>query len=162
MLSKLMIALSIMVGAQAMDSTVSGTYQNIEVKRQLVDKGLLEFRFSSATYFSDSSDMSKKCDVLTIYLSRFNENKWENPTLRYFNYSQFKYVDDVAVRSNINGIDDKTYKSVMLDGGIKKLRDCYYLADAVSSIKYGAQTRNFHFGYIPVQSESPFWWKHDS
>ncbi len=160
MFSKLLIAISIILGAQANDSTISATFQNLEVKN--VNKGFLEFRFSSATYFSDNNPNSKKCKVLTIYLSKFDQDKWENPALEYFNYSQYKQINDSNVRTNINMLNDMRYKNVMLEGGIKKIKNCYYLADAVTSRLYGDQSRSFIFGYKPVQSESPFWWKHES
>lgn len=163
MLSKLLIAFSIMFSSPPISySTLFGTYEYLHISKSSKNKDLLEFKFSSMTYFNDVENSSKKCDVLVIYLAKFDGNKWENPILAYFNYSQFKQADDVSVRSKISAIDDKAYKNVSLESGIKKLKDCYYFSDAVSSEVLNDNTRSFTFGYIPVQSESFFWWNHGS
>ena len=106
-MNKILLALSVMLSSAEGDySYVSGTYQTLYVQPLATHEHVLIFKFSEMDYFNDLEDNTRKCKVLTVYLTKFDDQKWNNPMLRYFDYSQFESEMDTQVRKNMRYLND--------------------------------------------------------
>lgn len=159
MLNNLLVALSIILGPQAPNSSITGTYGKLSVIR--IDAGnnkLLKLIFENPVYLSNNMIKDSYCKVLVVYVGDYNYQKWSNSILKEFNYTQFDQRVDEESRKNIDNSYDKPFLDVHLEGGIKHIINCSYYSDAMESYIYNERTRSFGFGYTPVQTEPFFWW----